>query len=257
MITVFSGQWLALMGSTPGKAMWKVEEILRTLTLWENWICTQKRRRLVMANQCTKVQNAGEAWFPLHSFPFQSGAGLHHPVTSDWVWLWGSTSRDWNVGIGVGEGFIIIDIPWTPPFQAAGRHWLQALSCWVPGTTSCLFSLAGRWLSDVAHPRAYHPSLLIFYVVVVQPLSRVWLCDPWTAASQALLSSTISQSLLRLMSFESVMPSKHLILCRPLLLLPSIFASIRVFSSESVLHNFSFSISPSNEYSELISFRMD
>ena len=87
---------------------------------------------------------------------------------------------------------------------------------------------------------------------------------PWTAAHQASLSITNSQSMLKLMSIESVMPSNHLILCRPLLLLPSIFASIRVFSNGSVLHirwlkcwSFSFSISPSNEYSGLISFRID
>ena len=87
---------------------------------------------------------------------------------------------------------------------------------------------------------------------------------PWTAACQASLSITNSQSLLKLMSIESVMPSNHLILCRPLLLLPPIPPSIRVFSNESVLRirqpnywNFSFSISPSNEQPGLISFRMD
>ena len=87
---------------------------------------------------------------------------------------------------------------------------------------------------------------------------------PGTAARQASLSITNSRSLVKLMSIESVMPSNHLILCHPLLLLPSIFPSIRVFSNESVLHmswpkywSFSFSISPSNEYSGLISFRMD
>ena len=86
---------------------------------------------------------------------------------------------------------------------------------------------------------------------------------PWTAACQASLSITNSQSLLKFMSIESVMPSNHLILCRPLLLLPAVFLSIRVFSNESVLHirlpkywSFSFSTSPSNEYSGLISFRM-
>ena len=90
------------------------------------------------------------------------------------------------------------------------------------------------------------------------------LCDPWTAARQASLSITNSRSLLKLMSIESVMPSNHRILCRPLLLLPSIFPSIRVFSNESTLcirwpknWSFSFNISPSNEYSGLISFRMD
>ena len=87
---------------------------------------------------------------------------------------------------------------------------------------------------------------------------------PWTEAQQASLSITNSWSLRKLMSIESVMPSNHLILCRPLLLLPLIFPSIRVFSSESVLRirwpkywSFSFSISPSSEYSGLISFRMD
>ena len=94
--------------------------------------------------------------------------------------------------------------------------------------------------------------------------SCLTLCNPWTAACQASLSITNSQSLPKLMSIESVMLSNHLILCCPLLLLPSIFPSIRVFSNESVLRirwpkywSFSFSISPSNEYSGLISFRTD
>ena len=99
----------------------------------------------------------------------------------------------------------------------------------------------------------------------VQLLSHVQLfATPWTAARQASLFFTISQSLLKLMSIELVMPSNHLILCHPLLLPPSIFPSIRVFSNESVLHirwpeywSFSFNISPSNAYSGLISFRMD
>ena len=99
----------------------------------------------------------------------------------------------------------------------------------------------------------------------VQSFNRVQLIvTPWTTARQASLSFTNSQSLLKLMSIESVMSSNHLILCRPLLFSPSIFPSIRVFSNESVLDirwpeywNFSFSISPSNEYSGLISFRMD
>ena len=99
----------------------------------------------------------------------------------------------------------------------------------------------------------------------VQSLSCVWLFEtPWSAALLASLSITNSQSLLKLTSFESVMPSNHLILCHPLLLRPSIFPSIRVFSNESVLLirwpkycTFSFSISPLNEHSGLISFRMD
>ena len=100
--------------------------------------------------------------------------------------------------------------------------------------------------------------------IVVQSLSRVRLfVTPWTAAYQASLSFTISQSLLRFMSIESVMPSNHLFLCHPPLLLPSIFPNIRVFSSELALGirgpkdwNFSFSISPPSEYSGLISFRI-
>ena len=99
----------------------------------------------------------------------------------------------------------------------------------------------------------------------VQLLSRVRLfVTPWTAVHQASLSITNSQSLLKLMSLKSGMPSSHLILCRPLLLPPSIFPSIRVLSNESALHirwpkcwSFSFNISPFNEHPGLISFRMD
>ena len=106
---------------------------------------------------------------------------------------------------------------------------------------------------------------LLHPVFVVQSLSHVWLfATPWTIARQASLSFTISWNLLKLMPIESVMPSNHLILYCPLFLLPSVFPSIRVFSSELTLHirwpkywSFSFSISPSNEYSGLISFRID
>ena len=101
--------------------------------------------------------------------------------------------------------------------------------------------------------------------LVVQSLSCVQLpTTPWTAARQASLSFTISQSVFKLMSIGSVIPSKHHILCHPLLLLPSIFPSIRVFPCELALHirypknwSFGFSISPSNEYSGLVSFRID
>ena len=99
----------------------------------------------------------------------------------------------------------------------------------------------------------------------IQSLSRVRLfATPWTTALQASLSITNSRSLLKLMSIESVMPSNHLMFCHPLLLLPSIFLSIRVFSNESALcirwpkyWSFIFNISPSNEYSGVISFRVD
>ena len=107
--------------------------------------------------------------------------------------------------------------------------------------------------------------LSILWISSVQSLSRVWLFGtPWTAARQASLSITNSRSSLKLTSIESVMPSNHLILCCPLLLLPAILPSIRVFSNESALcirkpkyWSFSFNISPSNEHSGLISFRMD
>ena len=101
-------------------------------------------------------------------------------------------------------------------------------------------------------------------LLLLSHFSRADSVIPWTASRQASLLFTISWSLLKLMSIELVMPFNHLILCHPLLLLPSIFPSIRVFSSESVLRirwpkywSFSFSISPSNEYPGLISFRMD
>ena len=116
-------------------------------------------------------------------------------------------------------------------------------------------------------PPSIFPSIRVFSsesvlrISSVQSLSHVQLfVTPWTAARQASLSITNSRSLLKLMSLELVMPCNHLILCRPLLFPPSIFPSIRVFSIESVLcirwtNNWSFSISPSNEYSGRISFR--
>ena len=102
-------------------------------------------------------------------------------------------------------------------------------------------------------------------ITSVQSLGCLQLfATPWTSAHQASPSITNSQSLLKLMSIKSVMPSNHLIFCHPLLLLPSVFPSVRVFSTESVLRirwpkywSFSFSISPSNEYSVSISFRID
>ena len=126
------------------------------------------------------------------------------------------------------------------------RIWVSYVSCIARQILSLPLTIPGKSLSSV------------------QLLSHVRLFEaPWTATCQASLSITNSWSLLKLMSIELVMPSNHLILCRPLLL-PSIFPSIRVFSNESVLHirwqkywSFSFSISPSNEYSGLNSFRID
>ena len=137
---------------------------------------------------------------------------------------------------------------------------LQPMNSSLPGS-SVLGTFQARILDWVAI--SFFNPLTQFSSV--QSLSRVRLSvTPWTAACQASLSITNSRSLLKLMSIESVMPSSHLILCHPLLLLPSIFPSIRFFSSESDLPirwpkywSFSFCISHSNEYSGLISFRMD
>ena len=114
-------------------------------------------------------------------------------------------------------------------------------------------------------PPSIHRDTCVFKEQSVQLLSRVQLFGtPWTAARPASLSITSSRSSFKLMSIESVMATNHLILCHPLLLLPSIFPRIKVFSNESVLHirwpkywSFSFSISPSSEYSGLISFRTE
>ena len=119
-------------------------------------------------------------------------------------------------------------------------------------------SLQGKdWTSGFQAPGHLNRVLFLFSHSVMSDSAT-----PWTAARQASLSFTVSLSLLKLMSIESVIPSKHLILCHPLLFLPSIFPSIRVFSNESVLHirwpkDWSFSVSPSSEYSGLISFRID
>jgi len=117
---------------------------------------------------------------------------------------------------------------------------------------------------EVGKRNRFRPKINIFgaYFSSVQSLSHVQLfATPWTTARQVSLSITNSWSLLKLMSIELVMSPNHLIFCRPLLLLPSFFPSIRVFSNESALHirywSFSFSICPSNEHPGLISFRMD
>ena len=140
----------------------------------------------------------------------------------------------------------------TDLFQSCGHCWVFQVFWYIEGSTLTASSFR-IWNSSGE------------YFSSVQLLSCVQLfATPWTAARQTSLSITNSQSLLKLMSIESVMPSNHLILCRPFLLPPSIFPSIRVFSNELVLlimrpeyWSFSFSISPSNEYSGLISFRMD
>ena len=132
---------------------------------------------------------------------------------------------------------------------------------WLVGITDSMDMSLRKFREIVKDRQASHA----VSISSVQLLSLVWLfATPWTAAGQASLSITNSWSPPKPMSIESVMPSNHLILCCPLLLLPSIFPSIRVFSNESALHirwlkywSFSFNISPSNEHPGLISFRMD
>ena len=136
------------------------------------------------------------------------------------------------------------------------EYW-SGLPCLFPGD----LSNPGIQLTSLTSPTL----VVAFFTPFVVLLSHVWLLvTSWTAACQAFLFFTISRSLFKPMSIEPVMPSNYLILCRPLLLLPSIFPSFRVFSNESALHirwpknwSFSFSISPSKKYSGLISFRID
>ena len=150
--------------------------------------------------------------------------------------------------------------PWTAAHQAPPSMGFSRQEYWsgvlLPSPREAISSL------NISH--TYYAKC-ICKNESVQSLSHLWLfATPWTAAHQASLSITNSWNLFKLMSIESAMPSNHLILCCPLLLLPSIFPSIRVFSKESVLHirwpkywSFSFSISPSNEYSGLIFLRID
>ena len=134
-------------------------------------------------------------------------------------------------------------------------HWSS------PNTLQC--KLALFWVNfTTTIPWNRHIFVWNQFSSVSQSCPMMFIATPWTAALQASLSITNSQSLLKLLSIESVMPSNLLILCRPLLLLPSIFPSIRVFSSEAALRirwpkYWSFSSSPSNQYSGLVSFRMD
>ena len=145
---------------------------------------------------------------------------------------------------------------------------LSFTSCWegwVQAGWSFLCQVLGCVKSSEKEGETRRLEWILMEAEDIVQFSPVWLfATPWTAARQASLSITNSWSLLKFMPTESVMPSNHLILCHPLLLQPSIFPSIRVFSYESALHirwpeywTFSFNISPSNEHSGLISFRMD
>ena len=148
---------------------------------------------------------------------------------------------------------------------------ISSLSCWL--VHGCLLSASSHCLHSMplcvqvssSYKDTSHIGLGPTLCTVVQLPSCVLLFEtPWTLAHQASLSLTISCSLPKFLSIESMMPSNHLILCHPLLLLPSIFSSFKVFCNESAVHirwpkywSFSFSISPSKEYSELISFKID
>ena len=144
----------------------------------------------------------------------------------------------------------------------AENAWPTWFSVTAKSPAECVF-----WdeACDCSEPQSLIRHLGDTVVVVVQPLGHIQLlATPWTTARQASLSSTISRSLFKFTSVELVMPSNHLTLCRRLLLLSSIFLSIRVFSSESALHirwpkywSFSFLISPFNEFSGLICFKID
>ena len=142
------------------------------------------------------------------------------------------------------------------PSTLIGFLWDQS---WLFYNFICMFSTCIDTREGLLSP--FFPNITTLLFSSVQLLSCVWLfVTPWIAARQASLSITNSRNPPKLMSIEWVMPSNHLILCRPLLLLPSIFASIMIFSNESVLcirwpKYWSFSLSPSNQYSGLISFR--
>ena len=143
----------------------------------------------------------------------------------------------------------------------------ELIPCWASIWLFCTFALLNQVQPDSTSEKSTNPTGIRLDISFssVQSLSRVRLfATPWIAAHQASLSITNSWSSLRLMSIESVMPSSHLIFCRPLFLLPPIPSSIKVFSNESTLHmrrpkywSFSFSIIPSKEIPGLISFRMD
>ena len=171
-------------------------------------------------------------------------------VTSKHVWP--SKTRDWTrvpcIGRWIPNHGITREVQRSCPFWGVNSQMKNAAK----------FNVNDRLSLD-------YGIVIISQFSLVQSLSRVWLLvTPWTAARHTSVSITKFPSLLKLMSIKLVMPSNHLILCHPLLLLPAIFPSIRVFSNESVLHikwpkdwSFSFNISPSNEYSGQISFRID
>ena len=166
--------------------------------------------------------------------------------------------------------FSAFTITWANSYNC---YWVQVWVCslhdWPVIRRQGVEARNRDFIWKAGHPRRWQTNVLEHHlrvwIVLVQLLSCVGVfATPWTTAQQASLSFTISRSLLKLMSTESVMPSNHFVLCWPLLLLPSIFSSIWVFSNEAAFYirwpkywSFNFRISPSNEYSGLISFRID
>ena len=187
------------------------------------------------------------------------------------TWVWSLGWEDpLEKEMATHSSLLAWEIPWTEEpgkLQFKGSKRVKHNSLIKPSPSSFCRTL-NLAKSQYSHPhRVLNNTIMLSYLThsSVQSLSRVrLLVTPWIAARQASLSITNSRSSLKLMSIESVMPSSHLILCRPLLLLPPIPPSIRVFFNESTLHmkwpkywSFSFSIIPSKEHPRLISFRMD
>ena len=224
------------------------------------------------------------AWVYQHSHPGAERGVCVRKRRLPGAWAKSESGWDWSVRVAVGLAPMVLDTsPIHSPLAAAESQYMRDGWFWKRRLEAVphVHSLSCYWGSiqfQESHSQLWRSGGSVYMrfskkkrlssdgcFAVVQSLSGVWLfATPWTAARQASLSFTISWNLLKLMSIELVMPSSHLILCGPLLLLPSISPSIGVFSNESALHirwpkdwSFSFSISLSNEYSGLISFRID
>ena len=202
-----------------------------------------------------------ECSFPSETLAHSSLCFLGTSSCSSWCQVWsGKASAVMRLGschTHCWWGHNHISRGWSGVFADNTQPWTQVMMELLK------FSLIVSW--DDVSVEGYELVAIMYQLSSIQSLSSVWLfATSWTAARQAYLSITNSRSPPKYMSIELVIPSSHLILCRPLLLLPSVFPNIRLFSNELALHNkwpkywsFSFNISPSNEYSGFISFRID